>query len=317
MSTEKSGDGGEKAAVAAFPVTQPEHCINCGLSVSPSCACARGRDLAAQAAPVPQDGDERAAARRLVQRHANAARALEHMYTEKNIARLKAVGEELEAALASNKAAAGAVGVSNYRPTSAINAVADFLEEAANLDIISQFTSIAEWIDACASVAPIDFDAWAATQKWADKYDMDVARIGWKAAIESTNLVFVGIAPLTVSQAPSSQYAEGWNDCLNAIVVNSPAPIASSSEAVAEVESWTNGSYHRNYKLRWLKDVEAGAKLYAAAQLSRAEVLEQAAKLCDQAFENVAPGHGGSYEEGCRDAFDLAGSQIRALKDQK
>jgi hypothetical protein len=134
---------------------------------------------------------------------------------------------------ASNKAAAVAAGVSNYRPTSAINAVADFLEEAANLDIISQFTSIAEWIDACASVAPIDFDAWAATQKWADKYDMDVARIGWKAAIESTNLVFVGIAPLTVSQAPSSQYAEGWNDCLNAIVVNSPAPTASSDEAAA------------------------------------------------------------------------------------
>lgn len=35
----------------------------------------------------------------LVQRHANAARALEHMYTEKNIERLKAVSAELEAAL--------------------------------------------------------------------------------------------------------------------------------------------------------------------------------------------------------------------------
>jgi hypothetical protein len=57
------------------------------------------------------------------------------------------------------------------------------------------------------------------------------------------------------------------------VYLESPAPIASASEAVAEVESWTNGSYHRNYKLRWLKDVEAGAKLYAAAQPSRAEVL--------------------------------------------
>ncbi|MEX3967317.1 hypothetical protein AB4Y42_34670 [Paraburkholderia sp. EG286B] len=39
-------------------------------------------------------------AHKLVQRHANAARALEHMYTEKNIERLKAVGAELESALA-------------------------------------------------------------------------------------------------------------------------------------------------------------------------------------------------------------------------
>ena len=46
-----------------------------------------------------------------------------------------------------------------------------------------------------------------------------------------------------------------------------------SRDAVAEVESWTNGSYHRNYKLRWIKDVESGTKLYAAAQPSRAEVL--------------------------------------------
>jgi hypothetical protein len=34
-------------------------------------------------------------------------------------------------------------------------------------------------------------------------------------------------------------------------------------EPVAEVESWTNGSYHRNYKLKWLKDVEQGTKLYS------------------------------------------------------
>ena len=34
-------------------------------------------------------------------------------------------------------------------------------------------------------------------------------------------------------------------------------------EPVAKVESWTNGSYSRNYKLRWLRDVNEGAKLYA------------------------------------------------------
>jgi hypothetical protein len=34
-------------------------------------------------------------------------------------------------------------------------------------------------------------------------------------------------------------------------------------EPVALVESWVNGSYSRNYKLRWLRDVNEGAKLYA------------------------------------------------------
>jgi hypothetical protein len=90
-----------------------------------------------------------------------------------------------QAALASNKAAAVAVDEPDNRPTSAIDAVADFLEESANLSIISQFTSIAEWIDARASAVLVDFDAWATTQKWADRYDMDVARIGWTAALAS------------------------------------------------------------------------------------------------------------------------------------
>ena len=34
-------------------------------------------------------------------------------------------------------------------------------------------------------------------------------------------------------------------------------------EPVALVESWTNGSYSRNYRLRWLRGVNEGAKLYA------------------------------------------------------
>jgi hypothetical protein len=43
-------------------------------------------------------------------------------------------------------------------------------------------------------------------------------------------------------------------------------PIAPAADAqpVAIVESWTNGSYHRNYKLRWLRDVDSGVQLYAA-----------------------------------------------------
>lgn len=39
---------------------------------------------------------------------------------------------------------------------------------------------------------------------------------------------------------------------------------AAAQEAVATVESYTNGSYHRNYKLRWHKDVDAGTQLFAA-----------------------------------------------------
>ena len=36
-------------------------------------------------------------------------------------------------------------------------------------------------------------------------------------------------------------------------------------EPVAIVESWANGSYNRNYKLRWLKDAAEGANLYLAS----------------------------------------------------
>ena len=34
-------------------------------------------------------------------------------------------------------------------------------------------------------------------------------------------------------------------------------------EPVAKVESWTNGSYTRHYKLKWLRDVDEEAALYA------------------------------------------------------
>lgn len=46
---------------------------------------------------------------------------------------------------------------------------------------------------------------------------------------------------------------------------NTPVPEAgfgNMREAVATVESWTNGSYWRNYNLTWHRDVEAGTKLY-------------------------------------------------------
>lgn len=37
-----------------------------------------------------------------------------------------------------------------------------------------------------------------------------------------------------------------------------------AAEPVAEVVSFANGSYSRNYKMQWLKDVPEGTKLYAA-----------------------------------------------------
>jgi hypothetical protein len=48
----------------------------------------------------------------------------------------------------------------------------------------------------------------------------------------------------------------------NALLAAAPAQ---SDEPAAIVESWTNGSYHRNYRLKWLKDVPEGTSLYAAA----------------------------------------------------
>jgi hypothetical protein len=55
------------------------------------------------------------------------------------------------------------------------------------------------------------------------------------------------------------------------------------AEPVATVESWTNGSYHRNYKLTWHKDVGAGAKLYTVAQ-----PVEQTRALTDDEIEFIA-----------------------------
>ena len=40
--------------------------------------------------------------------------------------------------------------------------------------------------------------------------------------------------------------------------------VAPAPEPVAQIESWTNGSYSRNYKIKWLKNVPEGAFLYLA-----------------------------------------------------
>lgn len=60
-----------------------------------------------------------------------------------------------------------------------------------------------------------------------------------------------------------------------------PQPAAQQGEAVARVVSWTNGSYWRNYKLEWLRDVPEGAMLYTAPPARQAVALteEQRAAL--------------------------------------
>lgn len=114
-----SGDGGGKAASAAFPVAQPGHCINCGLSVSPSCACARSR-VGITSRPVPQDGgDEREClsdvvshfdnlraglcAQRLAASDANDADSI--AYWNHEISVLERMKAQAQAALASKAAA--------------------------------------------------------------------------------------------------------------------------------------------------------------------------------------------------------------------
>lgn len=83
---------------------------------------------------------------------------------------------------------------------------------------------------------------------------------------------------------------------------------AASAEPVARVESWTNGSYHRNYKLTWLEgsgNLERGALLYAAAPVAaqaepsgdRAILLELMAAFDGETWECPQCGHG----EGTKD----------------
>lgn len=65
---------------------------------------------------------------------------------------------------------------------------------------------------------------------------------------------------------------------------------AAQTEPVAVVESWTNGSYHRNYRLRWLKDVPEGTPLYAARPAQTERVLTDDAQDAARwrAFVNCA-----------------------------
>ena len=53
---------------------------------------------------------------------------------------------------------------------------------------------------------------------------------------------------------------------LRAAIADEQAQQLAVPQPVARVDSWTNGSYSRNYKITWLENVPEGTLLYAAAQ---------------------------------------------------
>lgn len=75
-------------------------------------------------------------------------------------------------------------------------------------------------------------------------------------------------------------YHEQHTEC-GRVITNDEPPAAQQGEAVARVVSWTNGSYWRNYKLEWLRDVPEGAMLYTATPA------RQAVALMDEQVERL------------------------------
>lgn len=67
---------------------------------------------------------------------------------------------------------------------------------------------------------------------------------------------------------------ERWRLFARAVLARWGQP-AHSGEPVATVGSWTNGSYSRNYKITWHRDVPEGTKLYTAPQPVEREPLTE------------------------------------------
>ena len=78
-------------------------------------------------------------------------------------------------------------------------------------------------------------------------------------------------------------------------------------EPVAIVESWTNGSYGRSYRLDWQGQAEAGEALYTSSHMRA--VIEQCAKL-------AACAGSGSAEVAGLDAQDYIAEEIRKILEQ-
>ena len=75
--------------------------------------------------------------------------------------------------------------------------------------------------------------------------------------------------------APGAQPAaipEGWRKKVERLEAEINA--TKKQEPVAKVESWTNGSYSRHYKIVWIRDVDEGAMLYAMPGAQPAAVPE-------------------------------------------
>lgn len=80
------------------------------------------------------------------------------------------------------------------------------------------------------------------------------------------------IVALAVSEGIKVRTGAGVAKLARAVLARWGQP-AHSGEPVATVGSWTNGSYSRNYKITWHRDVPEGTKLYTAPQSVEREPL--------------------------------------------
>lgn len=125
----------------------------------------------------------------------------------------------------------------------------------------------------------------------------------------------------TVSPSPNA-----YRDAYRTRVMQPPGnpdtigiPKVASSPAIRWEQKLSSGAWvavtQGQFKRLRVQGAEV-QELYANPQPSRVDGLEEAGKVCDELFEESPVGQGGSYEEGRRDAFDLAATRIRARVDQ-
>ena len=198
--------------------------------------------------------------------------------------------------------------------------------------------------DAAAIAEREAFDAWwcAEESEMLGVYAKQYAWLGWQAraalpTTEATDAIAPtegareasGTTPIDkMSTILKSQYIEAdeYTDCAVVYRVTfdqlrnlydlgraapspeAPAVDALTAGAVAEVESRTNGSYHRNYKLHWLRDVEKGTKLYTHP------ASEPKAKMLSNLLARIHR-DGGHYEaeHGTKRAVDDADTKVAKL----
>jgi hypothetical protein len=87
------------------------------------------------------------------------------------------------------------------------------------------------------------------------------------------------------------------------------------SEPVATVKSWTNGSYWRNYKLDWNKDVPEGTKLYtspqALTQISADDVTDEMVKEIFPTSATSFSRKSGTYKKIARDIANIYNAVLK------